>query len=197
MVCRLDDGFNEKKRKEIKQMIEARLTNRKEALLGNEIPPIPNVKRTKQELSTSPVYKRTKSMIPKRLDKIVAAKQGGESPQNRSYYANIENEKAETTISQLTKQLMETRKILDEFQKSSKAPVKKTVRRRIDVGPDKETKYKIECFLNYSDTNESISDDEEFLKFDRGKYEVTSSYDHEHDIDSTEAICNEGEVSAK
>ena len=189
-------------------MIEVRLTHRKEVLLVGEDPPIPNVKRSKRELSASPVYKRTKSMIPKRMDKIVAAKKAKEAAKNDSpadirFYSKTQTDKRDSTISILTKQLIETRKLLDEFQKNNKFRQKKPrVQRRIDLKNDRETKYKIESFLNYSETIESLSGDDDdgngFLRIVPRIYDVTSSYDQEErELDSMEAICNDAEMYEK
>ena len=161
MVCLADPAVRSRARRDIKDMIEKRLTYRKEVLLHDEIPPIPNVRRTPKELSKSPVYKRTKTMIPKRINKMLVNKsrqvfnetkssgppESGNSVRISANYLDSDHDfgyynkskrKKSTTIQDLTLQLKETRRLLDVLKESEEVSHQgsrpdKPVRRRIEM----------------------------------------------------------------
>ena len=163
MVCLADPAARQRARRDIKEMIDKRLTYRKEVLLHDEIPPIPNVSRTPKELSRSPVYKRTKTLIPRRINKILINRSRQifnetspepekpcvtvtsaylDSDHDFGYY-NRSKRKKSTTIQDLTLQLRETRRLLDVLKESEVShhetmsretmSREKPVRRRIEM----------------------------------------------------------------
>ena len=191
MVCLADPAVRKRARRDIKNMIDQRLTYRKETLLRDEVPPIPNVKRTPKELSKSPVYKRTKTMIPRRINKILVNKSrqvfketstSPGSPEravtiNTTYldsdhdfgYYNRTKRKKSTTIQDLTLQLKETRRLLDVLKESEEVPEveetsrDKPVRRKIEMEPGKRRpEPKVADFVSAKELDcESIGSDSE------------------------------------
>eukprot|EP00116_Pleurobrachia_bachei_P012145 sb/3472407/ len=107
-------------RSRIKTVLDMRLSRRQEALLRDQIPPIPTVKRTRGELARSPDYKQVKTQIPVRLNRILIDKHREcnrpvESGHDFGFYTRPANRRQSTTIQDLTTQLRCTRERLVEI----------------------------------------------------------------------------------
>ena len=137
VICLADPETRAYIKKDLKAMIEKRLTWRKEVLLAEEIPPIPNIKRSASQLNTSLIYQKAKSQIPDRLNKILVNKvrknnadvqesgitppksYGGgkeaiiDSDHDFGYYKPNLKRPKNSTLDQLTSKLKETRRLLD------------------------------------------------------------------------------------
>ena len=106
-------------RSRIKTVLDMRLSRRREALLRDQIPPIPTVKRTRGELARSPDYKQVKTQIPVKLNRILIDKHRKcnrpiESGHDFGFYTRP-NRRQSTTIQDLTTQLRCTREQLVEI----------------------------------------------------------------------------------
>ena len=195
-------------------MIERRLTYRKEVLLVDEIPPIPNVNRTRDELAKSPEYKATKSMIPKRINSILVAKsreiRRGSSPDKLSKisrnvpspyldsnhdfgFYNRPKRRQSNTITKLTEQLQETKRLLDSLKKGDALPdepqlpsKRLPVRRRIRLDkPEGKPERKVEDFVS-GETLESGSSGMLSISHEYGnEFEIVSSYKEEDGPEDT------------